>query len=322
MTSNSLRTDKKRYTMQHPTKFHNRLEYLDRIDVTPFINLERFGTPNCAIYAKLEHLNPSGSIKDVMAFHMVKKAESAGRLRSGMEIIEATTGNTGISFAMIAAMKRYKFTAIMPEFISRQKIDMIKAYGGKVILTPAKQGVAGTVRKLEELTRTRRGAWFPRQFDNPDNTEAHCEGTGKEILRQMEGNKIDAFVAGVGTGGTLMGAACALRKKFPKIKIVAVEPAESAVLIGKKPGDHLIEGIGEGFIPKLVDTSQIDEVIQIKSKDAIAMTRRLIREEGLMVGISSGANVLASMQLAKRIKKGNIVTVLPDRGERYLDLLI
>lgn len=311
-------------SMIHPKKHRPQLKHTsitDLIGAIPIIKLERFGTPDCAIYAKLDYLNPSGSIKDVMALHMIRKAEKASALKPGGEILEVTTGNTGTSFAMLSAALGYRFTAVMPAFISKQKIGMIKAYGGRVILTPAKEDVAGAVKKFKELAKRGR-AWLPRQFENPDNTEAHCLITGKEILRQLKRKRIDAFVAGVGTGGTLMGAACALRKKFPNIRIVAVEPAESAVLSGKKPGRHMIEGIGEGFVPKLINMNEIDEVIQIRSRDAIDMTRRLIREEGLMVGISSGANVLASQILARRIEKGNIVTVLPDRGERYLDLLI
>ena len=295
---------------------------LDLIGNTPIVKLSKINDTTCNIYAKLDHLNPSGSIKDVMALYMIRRAEQKGLLRPGSKIIEVTTGNTGTSLAMISKIKGYKFIAVMPEFISKQKVGMIKAYGGEVVLTPAKEDVAGAIRKYNELTKKNPNAWLPNQFANRDNIIAHAEITGKEILNQLNGIILYAFVAGVGTGGTLMGTAHTLRKTFPKIKIVAVEPAESAVLSNKKPGRHGIEGIGEGFIPDLIDRKQIDNVISIKTSDAIKMAKRLAKEEGLLVGISSGANVLAALKLAKEMKEGNIVTILPDRGERYLDQLI
>ena len=197
---------------------------------------------------------------------------------------------------------------------------MIQAFGAEIVLTPEKEGFIGTLNKVEQLARENKDAWLPRQFDNPDNIAAHREITAKRILEEIR-ERIDVFVAGVGTGGTLMGVAEALRKVYPNVKIVAVEPAESAVLSGGKPGSHIIQGIGPGFIPSLVNMALIDEVIKVKSSDAVDITRRLVKEEGLMVGISSGANVLAALEIARRSGKGKtIVTVLPDRGERYLSM--
>jgi cysteine synthase A len=269
------------------------------------------------IYAKLETTNPTGSVKDRMACYMVKKAEERGELKPGSRIIEVTSGNTGISFAMISAIRGYRFTAVMPGSMSIERIKMMKAFGAEVVLTPAKEDIAGAMRKYEELAKKYPNAWLPRQFENPDNIAAHRKGLGKEILEQT-GGKVGAFVAGIGTGGTLIGVAQALKKANPKVRIIGVEPAESAVLSGKKPGSHKIQGIGEGFTPKLVQDNMdmIDEVIAIKSDDAIKMSRRLAKENGILVGISSGANVLAAMQAAKKYR--NVVTVLPDRGERYL----
>jgi len=254
-----------------------------------------------------------------MASFIIKKAEERGELKKGMKIIEATTGNTGISFAMISAIKGYKFTAVMPEFASIERKKIIKLFGGKIILTPAEKNIAGTIKKYKELTENvSDNVWLPKQFENPDNIEAHEKGTGKEIIKQMN-RKVDAFVAGIGTGGTLIGTAKALKKINPKVKIIGVEPEESAVLSGRKIAKlHKIQGIGEGFIPKLVEDNRnlIDEVIQIKSSKAIEMQKKLIMKKGLLVGISSGANFLAAAQANKKYKK--VVTVFPDRGERYL----
>jgi cysteine synthase len=272
-------------------------------------------TSSGSIYAKLEAMNPTGSVKDRMAYYMLKKAEEKGEIKPKDEIIEMTSGNTGIAFAMISELKKYRFTAIMPSCMSIERIKMMKAFGAKIILTPAKDDMKGAVKKYKEMIKKRPKAWFPRQFENYDNISAHREGLGKEIIRQSK--KVDAFVAGIGTGGTLIGVAQALKKVNPNVKIIGVEPAESAVLSGKKPGCHKIQGIGEGFIPKLVqeNINIIDEITVIKSKDAIDMTRKLLRRHGLWVGISSGANVLAAILARKKYK--NVVTILPDRGDRY-----
>jgi cysteine synthase A len=293
---------------------------LDLVGNTPVVELAKINSTNSLILAKLEALNPSGSIKDVMALYMMDMAEKKGLLKPGSKIIEATSGNTGISFAMLAPLKGCKFVAVMPEHMSKERWQMMQAFGAEVVLTPEKEGFVGTLEKAEQLAKENKSVWLPRQFDNPDNIAAHREITGRKILQQVR-DRIDAFVAGVGTGGTLMGVAEALRKVYPKVRIVAVEPAESAVMSGGKPSSHLIQGIGPGFVPSLVNMDLIDEVIKVKSNDAVAITKRLMKEEGLMVGISSGANVLAALEVAQRLGKGKtIVTILPDRGERYLSM--
>jgi cysteine synthase len=273
------------------------------------------------IFAKLDSLNPSGSIKDVMASYMIEQAENKGLLKKGTKIIEATTGNTGISFAMLSALKGYKFVAVMPENMSKERIQMMESFNAKIILTPAEQNMQGAIDKYNELVEQNKDAWLPKQFENEDNINAHYNITGKEIINQVGGD-IDFFVAGVGTGGTLIGVAKALKEINPDIKIVAVEPAESAVLSGKKPKLHEIQGIGEGFVPKLLkdNIKLMDEVIQIKSKDAIEMAKKLAKKEGVLVGISSGANALACFQIAEKNPKKKIVTIFPDRGERYLSM--
>ena len=293
---------------------------LGLIGNTPMVKLAKLNNTKSTILAKLEALNPSGSIKDVMALYMTDVAEKKGILKPGSKIIEETSGNTGIAFAMIAALKGYKFVAVMPEHMSLERRQLIQAFGAEVVLTPEEKGFPGALERLEELARENKDAWLPKQFENRDNIAAHREITGRNILRAV-GDKIDIFVAGVGTGGTLMGVAEALKQANHEVKIVAVEPAESAVMIGEKPGSHIIQGIGPGFIPSLVNMDLIDEVIKVKSDDAVAMARRLFKEEGLMVGISSGANVLASLEVAQKSDKGKtIVTILPDRGERYLSM--
>jgi len=285
-------------------------EILKQIGNTPLIRIGK-------VYAKLETTNPSGSIKDRMAAYMIRKAEERGELRPGSKIIEATTGNTGISFAMISAIKGYKFIAVMPKSMSVERENLMKAFGAEIVLTPVKDNMEGAFKKYNQLTRKNPDAWLPRQFENPDNIEAHRIGLGREIIEQTSG-EIDAFVAGIGTGGTLIGVAKALKEFNPKIRIIGVEPEESAVLSGGKPGLHKIQGIGEGFVPKVVEENigLIDGVIKVKSDDAIREVRKLAREYGVLVGISSGANIFAAKILGKKYKK--VITVLPDRGERYL----
>lgn len=273
---------------------------LDTIGNTSLIRIKN-------IFAKLETTNPSGSIKDRMAKYMTEKAEERGELKPGYTIIEATSGNTGVSFAMISAIKGYKMIAVMPQGMSSEKMKMMKLFGAEIVLTPKKNKITGAIKATEKLATQYKRIWLPRQFENPDNIKAHEETTGKEILSQM--TKIDAFVAGIGTGGTLMGVARALKKKFPKVKIIGVEAAEFP---------HKIEGISDGIVPKILDFNLIDQIIKIKSEDAISMAKKLAKKEGLLVGISSGANVLAALKLSK--KYGNVVTVLPDRVERYPEL--
>jgi len=293
---------------------------LDLIGKTPLVKLHRVNDTGSTIWAKLEALNPSGSIKDVMALYMMNLAEKRGELKSGARIIEATSGNTGISFAMLAQLKCYRFMAVMPEYMSRERVQMMEAFGAEIVLTPAADGFAGTMEKLDELSREYPDAWLPRQFDNPDNTAAHREITGKRILEGIKG-QIDAFISGVGTGGTLMGVAEALKNVYPRVRIVAVEPAESAVMSGDDPGYHKIQGIGSGFIPGLLNMDLIDSIIPVSSEAAIDVARSLMRDEGLMVGISSGANVIAALKVAAEMGDGKtIVTVLPDRIERYISM--
>lgn len=286
------------------------ISILDTIGNTPLLEIN-------GIHAKLETINPTGSIKDRIAFYMVKKAEQRNELKKGNTILEVTSGNTGIALSMVSAIRGYKFIAVMPESMSLERRRMMKAFGAEIILTAAEEDMDGALRKYNELVEKYPDAWLSKQFENQDNIEAHELGLGREIIEQTHG-KVDAFVAGTGTGGTLMGVAKALKKINPAVKIIAVEPAESAVLSGGKQGLHKIQGIGEGFIPKIVEDnfSLIDEVITIKSDDAIEMSKRLAKEHGILVGISSGANVLAAMKMKEKYK--NVVTVLSDGGERYL----
>ena len=284
---------------------------LDTIGNTPLVRIGK-------VCAKFETTNPTGSIKDRLAWYLVRKAEVRGELKLGDTIVEVTSGNTGISLAMVSTVRGYRFIAVMPMSASVEKRKMIKSFGAKVVLTPVEKHMAGAVEMYEKLVKHTKKVWLPRQFENPDNIDAHKEGIGREIIDQM--GKVDAFVAGVGTGGTLLGVALALKQMNPKVKIIAVEPEESAVLSGSNPGTHKIQGIGEGFIPRLVKNNigLIDEIRTVKSHDAIAVSKELARRHGMLVGISSGANVFAARKIAKRYR--NVVTVLPDRGERYLSI--
>lgn len=278
---------------------------------TPFIQINN-------IYAKLEAFNMTGSIKDRMAEYIIDQAEKRGELSKGQSIIEVTSGNTGIALARIAAARGYRFIAVMPESMSHERRQMMKAFGAELILTPAKEDVAGAIQRYEELIKEYPHAFLPKQFENPDNIEAHQIGLGQEILEEIP--QIHAFVAGVGTGGTLIGVANALKLYHPRVKIIAVEPAESAVLSGEKPALHKIQGIGEGFIPPLVEKhlDLIDQVIKISSHEAIHAQKTLAKRHGLLVGISSGANFLAAQQIQRHYR--NVVTIFPDRGERYLSM--
>jgi cysteine synthase A len=268
------------------------------------------------IYAKLEFLNPSGSLKDRMAHYMVKKAEEKGVLKPGMEIIEVTTGNTGIAFSLISTIKGYKFTAVMPEHMSIERRGIMKSFGAELILTPKEEDVAGAIDRFNQIKKENPQAWYPMQFENPDNIESHFLTTGPEIIQQV-GN-VDVFVAGVGTGGSLMGVGKALKKVNPDVKLIAVEPAESAVMSGGLPGQHGIQGIGEGFIPPLIDMKMVDEVVKIKTDDAIKMAKELCRKYGTSVGISSGANYLAAQKFSDG--KNKVVTLFCDNGNRYISI--
>ena len=283
---------------------------LDLIGNTPVVRLR-----GESVFAKAEFLNPGGSIKDRVAMAMLDGAESRGLLKPGSIIVEPTSGNTGIGVALVGRLKGYHVRIVMPENMSDERKKLIRALGAELILTPAEKSIAGAVEKVREMQREDPRVFVPQQFENPDNPRVHYEETAHEIWRQMNGD-IACFVAGVGSGGTLQGIGQFLREHKPGVVIAAVEPKNVSALLGHEPGLHQIQGIGDGFVPAVLDVSMISEVIEVTDEDAIATTRELNRDFGLLVGISSGANVWAARQLAERIP-GNIVTVLPDRAERY-----
>jgi cysteine synthase A len=296
-------------------------DVLDSIGNTPLIRLRRISDETgCEIYAKAEFLNPGGSIKDRIARHIVREAEKRGELKPGSIIMEVTSGNTGSALSMVGAMRGYKVVIILPKTVSTERRQMIASFGAELQLLEEINDIQSAIADLEEKAEGQVDVFLPRQFANPDNIEAHRTTTGVEILRQVK-QPIDAFVTGVGTGGTVIGVGRALREHGSKARIVAVEPDESAVMSGEMRGKHGIQGLADGFIPDIVDMDEIDQVIQIKTQDAIKRALEMSHEEGLLVGISSGANVIAATQLAKEMGPGNtIVTVLPDRGERYLSM--
>lgn len=285
---------------------------IDTIGKTPLIQLQNIGQGR--IFAKLEKSNPAGSIKDRPAYSMLMTAINNGQLTSGMTIVDPTSGNTGIALAMLGSQLGYKVLLVMPETMSIERRNLIKAYGAKLLLTPASEGMAGSTNKAIELA-TRDDYFMPNQFANPANSDSHEKTTGIEIINELPDSA--GFIAGVGTGGTITGVGRALKKYNKNIKIWAMEPAESPLITKGKSGAHKIQGIGANFIPKILDLSIIDKTITVKEDDAIAMTRRLGKEEGLLVGISSGANIVAALKMTKAVS-GKIVTVLPDTAERYL----
>jgi cysteine synthase A len=298
----------------------------DLIGNTPLLELENYNKANGAlatIIAKLEYFNPTGSVKDRTGFAMITDAESKGEINRDTVIIEPTSGNTGIALAFVAASKGYRLILTMPETYSIERRNLLKALGAEIVLTPGTEGMTGAIRKAEELKKTIQNSIILHQFNNPANSEIHKNTTGEEIWRDTKG-KVDIFVAGVGTGGTITGVGEALKKKNSKIKIVAVEPFDSAVLSGEPRGAHKIQGIGAGFIPEILNRSIIDKIIKIKNEDAFNASRALARKEGLLVGISSGAAAHAALQLAKlsENKGKNIVVLLPDTGERYLSTVL
>ncbi len=293
----------------------------DSVGSTPLILLEGLSKKTgCTVFAKAEFLNPGGSVKDRIALFMVEQAEKRGELRPGATLLEVTSGNTGIALAMVGVMKGYHVVIMMPKTVSEERRSMISAFGAELRLFEEVNRIQDAVRESEELAKKDDSIFLLRQFANPDNPLCHETTTGPEILLQVE-KPIDAFVMGVGTGGTLMGVGRALRKGGSKARIVAVEPDESAVLSGGPAGRHGIQGLADGFIPDIIRRDEIDDVVRIPTKEAKERGRRLGKEEGLLVGISSGANVLAAEVVAKGLGPGHtIVTVLPDRGERYLSL--
>jgi len=291
-------------------KNNSKLDILETIGNTPLIRIEN-------VYAKLESVNPSGSIKDRVAREIIEAAEREGELKEGYTIVEASSGNTGISLAMCAAVKGYKMIVVMPENMSKERMQIIKALGAELVLTSQSGSLQEAIEEAEKIAQ-RPNTFLARQFSNINNIKAQ-EKTGEEILRQI--GAVDAVVAGIGTGGTLMGISNVLIRANPKLRRIAVEPEEAAVMFGGSDiriREHKIQGIGDGFIPKLVEMSNIDEVVTISSEEAIDMVRYLSREYGLLVGISSGANMRVALEIAKRIDK--VVTVLPDRAERYLSM--
>ncbi|HVO25562.1 MAG TPA: cysteine synthase A [Candidatus Margulisiibacteriota bacterium] len=291
---------------------------LELIGRTPVVKLNRIpGAGAADVWGKLESFNPGGSVKDRICLGMIEAAERAGRLRPGDTIIEPTSGNTGIGLALVAAIKGYKLVLTMPDTMSEERRSLLTAYGATLVLTPDTKGMHGAIQKAEELLAEHPDYFMPQQFNNPANPEAHRRTTAQELLRQFE--RIDAFVAGVGTGGTITGVGQMLRKEMPHVQIYAVEPAASPVLSGGEPGFQKIQGIGAGFIPEILDTSIYDQVIQISDEDAAEYTRRLARDEGILVGISAGANTCAAVQVARRLGTGKtVVTIFCDTGERYL----
>lgn len=285
---------------------------------TPLVRLGRLSPEGGAtVWGKCEFLNPAGSVKDRPALAMILDAERSGQITQNSTIVEATSGNTGISLAMIASVRGYRCVLVMPEDMSLERRYILRAYGAEIVLTPAHLGMSGAVEKAEALLHQTAGAFMPSQFDNPANPASHEQGTALEILDQLEG-AVDAFVAGVGTGGTVSGVGRLLKQRVEAVRIVAVEPANSAVLSGKAPGSHGIQGLGAGFVPDNVDRSVIDSVVEVSDVAAEKMARRLARETGLLVGPSSGANVHAACEVAAQMKGGNVVTILCDSGERYL----
>jgi cysteine synthase A len=294
---------------------------LDLVGGTPMVRLNRVVQAGSAeILAKVESMNPAGSVKDRIALNMIETAEADGHLKPGDTIVEPTSGNTGIGLAMVAAVKGYRLIVTMPEDMSLARRDLLARYGAEVMLTPAIEGMTGAVFAAQELISSHPNYFMPQQFENPANPDVHRRTTALEILDAIDG-KLDALVLGVGTGGTITGVGEVVREKLGNLLIVAVEPQRSPVLQGGRAGVHAIQGIGASFVPGILNREIYDEIIAITDDEAIDMSRRLCREEGLLVGISAGANVVAALKIAKRLGEGKrVVTVLPDTGERYLTM--
>ncbi|PFO02872.1 cysteine synthase A [Bacillus sp. AFS076308] len=284
---------------------------------TPIVKLNRLVDENSAdVYLKLEYFNPGSSVKDRIGLAMIEAAEEQGLIKPGDTIIEPTSGNTGIGLAMIAAAKGYKAIFVMPETMSLERRNLLRAYGAELVLTPGPAGMKGAIAKAEELVKEH-GYFLPQQFKNQANPEVHRRTTGREIAEQMD--QLDAFVSGIGTGGTITGAGSVIREKFPEAKIIAVEPKDSPVLSGGNPGPHKLQGLGAGFVPDTLNTNIYDEVIQISTEEAFEASRRAAREEGILGGISSGAAISAALKVAKELGKGKkVLAIIPDNGERYL----
>ncbi|MEK3969575.1 cysteine synthase A [Bacillus sp. FSL M7-0558] len=285
---------------------------------TPVVKLNRLVDEDSAdVYLKLEYMNPGSSVKDRIALAMIENAEAKGTLKAGDTLIEPTSGNTGIGLAMVAAAKGINAILVMPDTMSQERRNLLRAYGAELVLTPGAEGMKGAIKKAEELAEEH-GYFMPQQFNNEANAEIHRRTTGKEILEQFDG-ELDAFIAGVGTGGTITGAGEVLKEAIPSIQLYAVEPTDSPVLSGGKPGPHKIQGIGAGFIPSILNTEVYDGIIQVKNEDAFELARKAAKEEGILGGISSGAAIYAALQTAKKLGKGKkVLAIIPSNGERYL----
>jgi len=288
------------------------------IGQTPIVKLNHIVEEGLAdVYLKLEFMNPGSSVKDRIALAMIEAAEEKGALQPGSTLVEPTSGNTGIGLAMVAAAKGYKAILVMPDTMSMERRNLLKAYGADLVLTPGAEGMGGAIRKAEELSKEH-GYFMPQQFSNEANPEVHRRTTGKEIVEQM-GDQLDAFIAGVGTGGTITGAGQVLKEKYPDIKIYAVEPTDSPVLSGGKPGPHKIQGIGAGFVPSILDTEVYEGIIKIQNEEAFEYARQAARTEGILGGISSGAAIAAALKVAKELGAGKkVLAIIPSNGERYL----
>ncbi|MCA0972694.1 cysteine synthase A [Halobacillus litoralis] len=285
---------------------------------TPMVKLNRSADEDSAdIYLKLEYMNPGSSVKDRIALSMIEEAEKAGELKEGDTIIEPTSGNTGIGLAMIAAAKGYKAILVMPDTMSQERRNLLRAYGADLVLTPGSDGMKGAIKKAAEL-QSKHNYFMPQQFNNEANPLVHEKATGPEIVEQM-GDQLDAFVAGIGTGGTITGAGKVLKERYPDIQIIAIEPDGSPVLSGGDPGPHKIQGIGAGFVPGILNTEIYDEVYQVSKEDSFAAAREAARKDGILGGISSGSAIHVAKQVAKKLGKGKkVVAVIPSNGERYL----
>ncbi|AGW12640.1 cysteine synthase A [Megalodesulfovibrio gigas] len=295
-------------------------DMLSLVGGTPLVRLNRLAAGlDATVLAKLENRNPCFSVKDRIGVHMLREAERQGLVGPGSTIIEPTSGNTGIGLAFMCAVRGYSLVLTMPESMSRERRDLLRGFGARLVLTPAAQGMTGAVAEAERILAATPGAFMPQQFKNPNNPAAHEAATGVEIWNDTDGG-VDVFVAGVGTGGTITGVGRALRARKPGVRLVAVEPADSPVLSGGAPGPHGIQGIGAGFVPEVLDRSLLDEIMPVATQDALATARRLLREEGILCGISSGANVFAALHLARRPELAGacIVCIICDTGERYL----